>query len=163
DVTVTGVNIGQGTGIVFEGEGLTVEGITPDKLDPNAKNPAGKIVAKVRIAPDAIPGRRALRVMTPVGASEIGYFVIGQWPEVAEKEPNNTRTQAQEIAGFPVTITGQCDGEDVDCFRFKAKKGQTLVFDVQAARIGSQLDSVLTLLDAVGHELALSEDANGPD
>src|SRR5689334_9447411 len=65
ELTVTGVHIGQGTGLAFEGSGLTVESVTGEKAADNAKNPNGKFVAKVRIAPDAEPSIRAFRVLTP--------------------------------------------------------------------------------------------------
>ena len=99
------------------------------------KNPEGKLTARVRIAPDAAPGVRAMRVLTPIGPSDIAWFTVGQWPEVAEKEPNNTREQAQVIS-FPATVSGKVEpGEDVDLFRFHAAAGQTLVFEVLAARL----------------------------
>src|SRR3954452_24977954 len=68
ELTVSGINVGRGTGLVFEGSGLTVEEVTPEKppSPPPAKegekppeppkNPEGKLKARVRIAPDAAPG-----------------------------------------------------------------------------------------------------------
>jgi hypothetical protein len=175
ELTVTGVNVGLGTGLIFEGSGLTVESVkaippappTPPKdgkkpAEP-PRNPEGKLTARVRIAPDAEPSIRALRVLTPLGPSDIGWFAIGQWPEVAEHEPNNTRDHAQEVH-FPVTVTGKIDpAEDVDIFRFHAQAGQTLVFELLAARLESPLDSFLSLQDADGHELAVNDDYNGKD
>ena len=40
---------------------------------------------------------------SPSGPSDLGTFVVGQWPEVADEEPNNTRSQAQAVP-FPVTL-----------------------------------------------------------
>src|SRR5262249_49403382 len=48
-------------------------------------------------------------------------------------------------------------------YRFKARKGERLIFDVIAFRAGSPLDSSLAVLDANGKELARSEDVNGLD
>ena len=88
---------------------------------------------------------------------------MGQWPEVAEREPNNTPDQAQEVH-FPVTVNGRIDpAEDVDVFRFHAEAGRTLIFEVTAARLGSPLDSLLSLQDATGRELAVNDDFNGKD
>src|ERR1043166_204584 len=50
-----------------------------------------------------------------------------------------------------------------DYFRFHAKKGERVIFDVNAYRSGSPLDSSLAVLDAAGKELARNEDANGLD
>ncbi len=49
-------------------------------------------------------------------------------------------------------------------FRFNAKKDQHLEFQVYARRLGSPLDSVLTVLDAKGKNLGSNDDASGnPD
>jgi hypothetical protein len=172
EVTISGINVGAAIGLLFEGTGITVEAVTPEAQTPPAagtkpadvpKNRTGKVTASLRIAPDAAPGIRALRVLTPLGPSDIGSFVVGLWPEVAEEEPNNTRAQAQSVT-LPATVVGQVNPtEDVDCFRFQARAGQTLVFDVLAERMGSPLDSILSIQDASGRELALNEDANGND
>ena len=46
-------------------------------------------------------------------------------------------------------MDGKLTGAQQD-FRFKARKGQKLVFEVQANRFGSPLDSLLEVLDANG-------------
>src|ERR1051326_4204837 len=62
EVTLTGSNLDAGTGLLFEGAGLWVESLAPEKPAPGAKPaPApkkggSKLVARVRIAPDAEPG-----------------------------------------------------------------------------------------------------------
>ena len=130
-----------------------------------AKNANGKITVNFTIAPDALPGRRAVRVSSAYGVSDIGYFVIDKYPVVEEKEPNSTRETAQDVSiASPITFVGRIDpGEDVDYLKFNGKKGQTLIANVQAARIGSALDSVLVLQDAKGRELAQNEDYFGSD
>jgi hypothetical protein len=170
ELTITGANLDSATGLLFEGAGLTVDSLTPPKpvaLGAGSaaapKKPEGRLIARVRIAPDAEPGIRGVRVLTPQAPSQIAWFVVGQWPEVAEKEPNNRRDQAQEVL-LPVTVNGGIDpAEDVDFFRFHARAGQMLVFEVLAARLGSPLDSILSLQDASGRELAVNDDFNGPD
>lgn len=175
ELTVAGVHIGRGTGLIFEGDGITVESITPEKPpEPSPvkegekppeppRNPEGRLTARLRIAPDTEPGVRAFRVVTPVGPSDVGWFVVGQWPEAAEQEPNNTPEQAQRVT-FPVCLLGRLDpAEDLDYFRFHARAGQTLVFDLLSSRLQLPLDAILTLLDAHGWEIALNEDYNGLD
>src|SRR5439155_7908055 len=88
---------------------------------------------------------------------------VGHLPEVAEKEPDNTLEQAQLIS-LPAAISGTISaGAQVDYYRFKAAKGQELVFEVDASRRGSPLDSSLALLNSSGKELARNEDYNGLD
>ena len=155
-VTLSGVNLSYGTQIVTDTPGLTIEKFAPDAPPKDAKNPEGKIVAQLKIAPDAPLGRHALRVMTPFGPSEIGYFVVGEWPEIAEKEPNNVREQAQTLIG-PITVVGASDSnEDVDVYRVTLPKNEIIVFAATAGSIGSAMTPVMTLKDAEGKERAFA-------
>jgi hypothetical protein len=52
---------------------------------------------------------------------------------------------------------------DVDVFRFSAKAGQKIVAEVTAARLGSALDSSLSLYDESGHILASNDDEGSTD
>ncbi len=85
-------------------------------------------------------------------------LVVGNNPEVAEQEPNNSPAQAQVVT-LPVTINGHITGRDAngavdkDYFRFHARKGQNLTIDVAAARLGSPLDSQIEILDAQGSSI----------
>jgi mono/diheme cytochrome c family protein len=75
--------------------------------------------------------------------------------EISETEPNNTIDNATAIM-LPASVTGRIHREgdakdaDIDLFRFEAKAGQTWVFEVNAARSKSPLDSTLAILDANG-------------
>lgn len=161
--TLTGPNLGYGTQVLVNTPGLTVESVTPEAPAANAKNPDGKIVAQVKIAPETPPGSYPLRVITPFGPSEVGHIVVGEWPEIAEKEPDNTPEQAQTLAG-PVTLNGRSDGnEDVDVYRVTIAQGETLVFAAAAGSIGSALTPVLTLRDAAGHDRAFAAALRQPD
>jgi hypothetical protein len=160
--TLIGTNLGYGTQVFADGPGLTVESATPEAPPANAKNPDGKIVAKIKIAPETPPGRYPLRVVTPFGPSEVGYIVVGEWPEAEEKEPNANPQQAQALTG-PITVNGRCDGEDVDVYRVTIQKGETLVFSAAAGSIGSALTPVLTLRDANGHDRAFAAALSQPD
>ncbi len=160
-VTFEGVNIGFGTRLIIEGSDITVDKMTP-KLAP-VKNASSKLIVHLTILPNAVPGLRKVRVITPIGASDIGLFDVGQWSEIEEKEPNNTKMEAQEIV-FPATVIGKIDpAEDVDWFKFHAEKGHQFIFEVMAARQGSALDSVLSIQDKDGRELAFNDDFNGSD
>jgi hypothetical protein len=83
-------------------------------------------------------------------------LVVGSLPEIVEREPNSSLAQAEQVT-IPVTINGRVDSgttsgatADEDYFRFRASKGQQLTIDVEAARLGSPLDSVIEVLDAQG-------------
>ena len=81
---------------------------------------------------------------------------IDHWPEVIDQEPNNDRASAQEIS-TRMTINGRIDrpgDEDV----FLIKGGGRMVAEIHARRLGSPLDSMLTLTDAEGNEVAFNDD-----
>ena len=65
------------------------------------------------------------------------------------EEPAVGSTGAVAQIPIPAAIDGKLTKPQQD-FRFKARKGQKLVFEVQANRFGSQLDSLLEILDTAG-------------
>ncbi len=86
---------------------------------------------------------------------------LSDLPEVLEQEPNADLTQANPIAA-PRVANGRIQSAgDVDVWKFEAKKGEQLLFDIHASQLGSHLDSVLTIHDANDKQLAESDDANG--
>ena len=50
---------------------------------------------------------------------------------------------------------------DVDVYKISVKAGQTVTAEVDAARHGSSLDSLLVLYDEKGRELASNDDMEG--
>ena len=115
-----------------------------------------RIKARIHIDAAAEPGRHDFRVIAPHG-STLNWFVVSTRPESFEQEPNGGRDDAQAIE-FPVLINGIVDRSDYDYFRFEARAGQTITFDVNATRNGSRLDPVIGLLDHNGVEIAYSDD-----
>ena len=78
---------------------------------------------------------------------------LGDHAEAFEREPNDTAAAAQVLSA-PSTVNGRIErtggGDDEDVYRFRAAKGQRLVFSVLADRAGSRLDSVIDVLDGAG-------------
>jgi len=89
-------------------------------------------------------------------------FAVGDTPEVREAEPNDTLAQANRVT-TPVTINGRIQrAGDADHFIFTAQAGQVLSMEVLARRLGSPLDSIITLFNAKGEELAENDDSTDP-
>jgi hypothetical protein len=125
--------------------------------------PIKSLTLDLAATPDAPRGPRELRLVTKNGVTKPLLLFIDDLPPIAEKEPNNSPGEAQPIT-LPAIITGKIQADlDVDCFRFDAKEGQRLIFDVQAFRTGSKLDASLTLFDSAGRRVAHDEDTNGLD
>ncbi len=145
---------------------------------------AETVTLRVTIPADAEPGRRELRVMTPMGLSNPLAFEVGDLPEFSEKEikpeeppplarkareAGESRTGGPEVdtpITLPAVVNGQIMPGDVDRFRFRAVKGQHLVFSVRARDLIPYLadavpgwfQAALTLYDAKGKEVAYDDD-----
>lgn len=76
-----------------------------------------------------------------------------------EEEPNNSSKKAGSVLAAPCAFHGIIGKkDDVDWFRFSAKKGQNLRIRVLARSLRSPLDSVLILRDAKGKQLGRNDD-----
>jgi WD40 repeat protein len=77
--------------------------------------------------------------------------------KTSEQEPNNSPAEANAISDSAVAsgiINAPKDGlPDVDLFRFRARKGQQLVVEINAAREKSPLDSHIAVLDSEGQPI----------
>jgi pre-peptidase len=112
--------------------------------------------ARFCLDPSAEPGRHDFRLIAPQG-STIAWFDVSTRAESFEKEPNDTIANSQPVE-FPLLMNGIIKAGDYDHFRFTARQGQTLTFDINATRNGSPLDPVISLHDASGAEIASSDD-----
>ena len=116
------------------------------------------VVAKLNIAPDAHLGEHSLRLCTPGGLTQLRSFWVGQFPNVAETEPNATFETAQKIE-LNHTVMGVANLEDDDHYVCRLKKGQRLSVEVEAMRLGRVMfDSFVAILDPRGFELASCDD-----
>ncbi|MEX2215305.1 MAG: PPC domain-containing protein [Phycisphaeraceae bacterium] len=159
ELIVNGDNLADVSRVIIDGDkGLAAE-IVPSDATPNPKQAR----VKLTIAADAPLSERELRLVSPGGVSNKLDVNVTFLPVIAEREGNNTSQQAQPVE-LPATITGVINGgADLDHFKFTATKGQQLVFEVFAQRMGSALDSSLKLYDSTGRMIARSEDAIGTD
>ena len=124
------------------------------------------VTATLSIAADAAPGRREVRVRTPVGLSNPLGFYLGPFPEFLEVEPNDAAA-GEAIAGpLPAVLNGQIMPGDVDRFRFQAEKGDKLVLKASARELMPYLadavpgwfQATLALYDENGREVAYADD-----
>jgi hypothetical protein len=115
-------------------------------------------VARLRIAPDAALGEHSLRLRSPGGITELRSFWVGQFPSVAEKEPNATFAEAQRVEPNQ-TVEGIAGSEDDDYYVCNLKKGQRLSVEVEAMRLGRVMfDAYVAILDPRKFELAACDD-----
>jgi len=144
---------------------------------------AETVTVQVKIAPNAQPGERELRLRTPQGMTNPLVFCIGQLPEFSKKDSRNNdpppaggffRNRNEQAAvpptemniTLPATVNGQILQGGVDRFRFKARRGQQIVVAVAARALIPYLpdavpgwfQATLALYDAKGKELAYDDD-----
>lgn len=138
--------------------------------------------AQVTVAPDAEPGEREIRLVTPRGVSNPLPFHVGQLPESTRKAMNTAEFQVlgkEELAlrkrppeevevriAVPCTVNGQIASGEVNRYRFEARKGQKLVISTAARQLVPYIadavpgwfQPVLAVYDAAGKEVAFEDD-----
>lgn len=108
---------------------------------------------KIAIAKDAPVGPRRVRVFTAQGGASGPVFVVGELPEVLEKEIDGEPVP-QPIT-LPVTANGRVfPREDIDLWEFDAEAGKTVTAFVHSTSLNSPLAAKLDVLDAKGNVVA---------
>lgn len=108
---------------------------------------------KVTVAKDAPLGLRRVRAFTSQGGASRPAFVVGELPEVIEKEIDGEPVP-QPVA-LPVTANGRVfPREDIDLWEFDAEAGKTVTAFVHAKSLNSPLLPRLDILDAKGNVVA---------
>ena len=120
---------------------------------------SGRLEGTLAIAPGAALGSHRLRVRTSDGYSTTALFNVGQFPDLAEAEPNDRIDQAQEIARMPVEVQAVLEGAaDVDIFSFETRTGERWVFDLRSIEHGSAVEAKMFLLDGEGQRVGFNDD-----
>lgn len=128
-------------------------------------DPAGDFTQAIKLPATPDPKLDAL-------ADHDGIAASPNWLRVSPlANAENVKTAGTAAAApllnlpAPLAFNGVLETKDEPAFfRFTAKKDQNLDFQVYARRLGSPLDSVLTVLDAKGKSLGNNDDAAGnPD
>ena len=164
-----------GTNLFVLGEGikvpLTLGARITDHGEPSPRRKPTEVPvsypkqwrSEIAISETAPLGTIFWRLGCAQGGTQSRPFVIGELPEFIESESNSTSDQAEAIS-LPVTINGQIHGErDLDYFRFTAAKGQVVVCEVLARRLGSRLDPILEILDSDARPLPAQSVYQGSD
>jgi hypothetical protein len=103
-------------------------------------------MARVKVPADAVPGSRVPVPFTVGGVAPLGTnsVVVGEFSETA----NEDRGGRLSVPGTANGVLGTNGAEQT--WSFSARKGQRLLVEVQANRLGSPLDSLIEILDDKG-------------
>ena len=166
ELTVEGLNLAKASAIYFSDKAVTGRILrvkelpdlpdvrlgsngTPSTVDVGPLPPRNQVTVEVEVSPDAEIGPVRFRLLTPLGTSPEGRFLIEPYyGEAPDREPNDTPEQAFETF-LPAILTGAISKPgDVDYYRLQVKAGQEVSFYNGAMLIGSSLQPVVTILDS---------------
>lgn len=164
EMTLEGFNLAKASGIYFSEAGIKGRIVrvkelpdlpdvrlgsngTPSTVDVGPLPPRNQVTVELDIAPEAPVGPVKFRVLTPLGTSPEGTFVVEPYyGESPDKEPNDTLETAFETY-LPSVLAGTiARAGDVDHYKIAVKAGEELVFENQAPRIGSTLQPVVRIV-----------------
>jgi len=171
EMTVEGFNLANASAIYFSEAGITGKILrikelpdlpdvrlgsngTPSTIDVGPLPPRNQVTVELDIAPTADVGVVKFRLLTPLGSSPEGQFVIEPYyGESADREPNDSPEGAVETY-LPAILAGAISRPgDLDHFKIQAKAGEEIVFENAASQIGSSLQPVIAILNEDGEIL----------
>jgi hypothetical protein len=152
-LSMRGLRIGATTTLVIEGADLSPGAriLLPVPIATERVLPGGtpqKITVEVTLPPHCPRGRVALRVANARGISNPVYVGIDDLDELGF---------GPEITHMPAALNGNLSGPDTLQTHFAGKKGQQIVVDLEARRLGSIIDPILSLLDPRKVQVAWSQ------
>jgi len=137
--TISGRNLGRADSIwVSEGEGLTFGAV---RIAPSGRSAS----VEVRVAADAKPGFREVRVDGPDGISNLAIVRVDPLPQVVEVEPNDKVPAPSQIIRVGTAVAGTIRPLDVDRFRVEGEPGRQVSVDWETRRLGTSIIPVLTI------------------
>ncbi len=173
EVTTNGFDIEEPTGLYFSHPGIKAEFVPPEppKADPKKKDapPAAKAAPngphKFKVSADASvpPGVYDIRFVGKWGVSNPRAFVVGNLPEVNEKEPNNDVPEAQKVEIGTIVNGIIANPTDVDYTVFSGKKAQRVIVSCRASSIDSKAKAMIEIYSAEGRKLAINRNYKDGD
>lgn len=137
-----GIAIGQETSVELVGASLAED--RQSKITLPADTPVGPNWKQVSY-------NKATTNPVPIFATTL--------PLTLESDADNTTPDGAQVVSIPAGINGRvAEDSDVDCFRFSAKKGEKLSFEVRARRYQSSLDPYLRIIGIDGKRLSENDD-----
>lgn len=152
-VDLRGLQIGGTTTLTLQGFELGADArlIAPfamAKQEVLAGATAQKTQLAVTLDGSVSPGIYAVRVATATGITPPLMLGVDRLPQAA---------LADNIASLPIAFSGALGGGQIIKSTFTGTKGQPIVVDVEALRLGANFKPVVRLYDSRGKQLAFSQ------
>jgi hypothetical protein len=162
EVTVAGADQDDLTTLVFSHPGVVATQVLTAAGEFDANSNPVNTKFQVAIAADVPVGIYEVRASGRFGLSSPRAFVVGTRAQIIGNGSNHTLEAAQEIQ-HDNEVVGFTDASKRDYFKLNLTAGQRIIVECLAQRIGSRANSVLTILDDQGQELAQNNDGIGVD
>ncbi|MDR3108768.1 MAG: PPC domain-containing protein [Planctomycetaceae bacterium] len=90
-------------------------------------------------------------------------YEVSDLPEMLEPQRDTAaRSEPVALKNLPIIINGRIlKRDEVDTYSFKGNKGERIVLDVTARKLGSPLDAVIEVVDSNGKVIAKNDDRAG--
>lgn len=125
-------------------------------------DPSGPITQSITLPPTANRRFPVFPIQDGLSAPSPHWITISPLDSVRETANNHDPASATPLPPIPCAVHGILDGE-ADWFKFTAKKGENLSLRVLARSHRSPLDSVLSIHQTDGKQLAQNDDQGSPD
>jgi hypothetical protein len=164
-IDITGLNLAGATHIYFDTPGLSGRILrvkelpdlpdvrlgsngTRSTVDLGPLPPRNQVTVELNVPPDTPIGAVRFRLLTPLGTTPEGRFLIEPYiGESPDMEPNDTPEQAVETF-LPAILTGTISKPgDIDLFKIHVDSGDQVVFYNEAMLIGSTLQPDVSILN----------------
>jgi hypothetical protein len=164
ELTIEGLNLARASAIYFsesgvQGKVLRVKELpdlpdirlgsngTPSTIDVGPLPPRNQVTVEVTVDAGAAVGPVRFRLLTPLGTSPEGSFLVEPYyGEIADREPNDALESATETI-LPAVISGVISRPgDADHYKIQVQAGDEIVFENAGIRLGSALQPVVRIL-----------------
>jgi hypothetical protein len=152
--TLTGRGLAKVKRVLISGQGVETAGFEARE--------DGQAIASVKVAANAAPGFRELRVEGADGVSNLVLVRIDTLPQIGEIEPNDEPSQAQ-VVEVGRAIAGVIKATDIDYYLVQGRPGQQVTLDLEVRRVGTSLSPVLTVLNRRGGALSQARESRSQD
>jgi hypothetical protein len=144
NISPRGLRIGATTTVAIDGADLLPDSrlllpLAVAKQSVKPESTANRLLIDITLAKDLAPGHYLLRLANSRGISNAVLMGVDDLPQLA---------MASEVANLPVALTGNLSAGGSVTTSFAGKKGQRVVVDLEARRLGANFDPVLELQDA---------------
>jgi hypothetical protein len=127
-------------------------------------DPSGPIRQTLTIPNETSSNYPIFPIHDGLSAPSPQWITVSPLNYVDKSGEHSSVESALAMPPLPSAAHGILEGKQPsDWYRFQAKKGQNLVLVVHARRLRSPLDSVLSVHDSKGKQLALNDDQGSPD